>query len=224
MKIGLQALGSAVLGLVAFGLLLFLPAGTFDYWQAWAFIGVFIVTSIGPSIYLAVKDPAALERRMQAGPGAETRTVQKVIVSALFAVFGGLMVFSALDHRFGWSSVPPAVSVAGDVMVAIGLGFALVVVIQNSYAAANVRVESGQQVVTTGVYGFVRHPMYLGTLILTIGTPLALGSWWGLLFLVPGVVVLVFRILDEEKLLRQDLAGYDEYAEQVRYRLVPHVW
>jgi protein-S-isoprenylcysteine O-methyltransferase Ste14 len=224
MKIGLQALGSAVLGLVAFGLLLFLPAGTFDYWQAWAFIGVFIVTSIGPSIYLAVKDPAALERRMQAGPGAETRTVQKVIVSALFAAFGGLMVFSALDHRFGWSSVPPAVSVAGDAVVAIGLGFAMFVVIQNSYAAANVRVESGQQVVTTGVYGFVRHPMYLGGLILMIGTPLALGSWWGLLFLVPGVAVLVFRILDEEKLLRQDLAGYDEYAEQVRYRLVPHVW
>ena len=224
MKIGLQALGSAVLGLVVFGLLLFLPAGTFDYWQAWAFIGVFIVTSIGPSIYLAVKDPAALERRMQAGPGAETRTVQKVIVSAIFAVFGGLMVFSALDHRFGWSSVPPAVSLAGDVVVAIGLGFALVVVIQNSYAAANVRVESGQQVVTTGLYGFVRHPMYVGTLILTIGTPLALGSWWGLLFLVPGVVVLVFRILDEEKLLRQDLAGYDEYAEDVRYRLIPHVW
>jgi protein-S-isoprenylcysteine O-methyltransferase Ste14 len=224
MKIGLQALRSAVLGLVAFGLLLFLPAGTFDYWQAWAYIGVFVGTSIGPSIYLAVKDPAALERRMQAGPGAETRMVQKVIVSAIFAAFGGLMVLSALDHRFGWSSVPPAVSVAGDALVAIGLGFAMLVVIQNSYAAANVRVESGQQVVTTGVYGFVRHPMYVGALILMIGTPLALGSWWGLLFLVPGVAVLVFRILDEEKLLRQDLAGYDEYAEQVRYRLVPHVW
>jgi protein-S-isoprenylcysteine O-methyltransferase Ste14 len=224
MRIGLQALGSSAMGLVAFGLLLFLPAGTFDYWQAWAFIGVFIVTSIGPSIYLAVNDPAALERRMQAGPGAETRTVQKVIVSALFVVFGGLMVFSALDRRFGWSSVPPAVSLVGDALVAIGLGIAMFVVIQNSYAAANVRVESGQQVVTTGLYGFVRHPMYVGTLILTIGTPLALGSWWGLLFLVPGVVVLVFRILDEEKLLRQHLAGYDEYAEKVRYRLVPHVW
>lgn len=224
MKIGLQALGSAVLGLVAFGLLLFLPAGTFDYWQAWAFVGVFVVTSIGPSIYLAVTDPAALQRRMQAGPGAETRTVQKVVISALFVVFIGMLVVSALDHRFGWSSVPAAASVAGDALVAVGLGFATFVVVRNSYAAANVRVESGQEVVTTGVYGLVRHPMYVGTLVMTIATPIALGSWWGLLFLLPGVVVLVVRILDEEQLLRHDLAGYDEYAQHVRYRLVPHVW
>jgi protein-S-isoprenylcysteine O-methyltransferase Ste14 len=114
--------------------------------------------------------------------------------------------------------------VIGDVLVAIGLGVAMLVVIQNSYAAANVTVESGQTVVSTGLYGLVRHPMYTGNVILLVGIPLALGSYWGLVFVIPGLVVLAIRIRDEEQLLKHDLAGYRQYTQQVHYRLVPYVW
>ncbi len=112
----------------------------------------------------------------------------------------------------------------GDVLVATGLGIAMLVVVQNSYAAATVKVERGQTVATRGLYKFVRHPMYVGNVIMMIGIPLALGSYWGLLFLVPGIVGLTLRILDEEKLLLQELAGYPEYAQRVRYRLMPYIW
>ncbi len=134
------------------------------------------------------------------------------------------MVFSALDHRLGWSQVPAAVCVVGDVLVAIGIAITLLVVIQNSYAASSVRVEEGQPVVASGVYRFVRHPMYVGNVIMLAGIPLALGSYWGLLLIIPGTLVLVYRILDEEKLLTQELAGYREYTQKVRYRLVPYMW
>jgi protein-S-isoprenylcysteine O-methyltransferase Ste14 len=114
--------------------------------------------------------------------------------------------------------------VAGDVLVALGLGVVALVIIQNSYAAATVRVEAGQTVVSTGLYGRVRHPMYTGNVIMMLGIPLALGSYWGLVFVVPGVVVLASRIRDEEDLLRHELAGYTDYTQRVRYRLVPHMW
>jgi protein-S-isoprenylcysteine O-methyltransferase Ste14 len=224
METGLRAVATGLLGLAVFGLVLFLPAWTFDYWQAWTFIIVFALSTTLPSIYLASKNPAALERRMHAGPMAETRTTQKIIVTIAFLSLAGVMVFSALDHRFGWSPVPPLVSVLGDAMVALGLGIAMLVVLQNNYAAANITVEKGQELVSTGLYRFVRHPMYAGTLIMMIGIPLALGSWWGLAVLIPGVIGLVFRIRDEEKMLTQELHGYREYTKSVRYRLVPHVW
>ncbi|MBO0790050.1 MAG: isoprenylcysteine carboxylmethyltransferase family protein [Ktedonobacteraceae bacterium] len=224
MKTGLQAAGTGLIGLVVFGLLLFLPAWTFNYWQAWVFIVVFTLSTMIPSIYLSLTNPAALKRRMQAGPTAETRTVQKIIITIAFLSLPAVMVFSAFDHRFVWSPVPMAVSVIGDALVAIGLGLAMLVVIQNSYAAANITVETGQKVISTGLYGIVRHPMYVGTLIMMVGIPLALDSWWGLVILIPGVIGLAFRILDEEKMLKQELAGYSEYTQKVHYRLVPYVW
>ena len=224
MKIIVQAAISAAIGLIVFGLLVFWPAGTFDYWQGWAFIAVFALATLIPSVYLAVKNPEALRRRMQAGPGAETRPVQKVISFIAFGSMVAMIVISALDFRFGWSTVPAAVSVIGDVLIAIGLGISMLVTIQNSYAAANVTVESGQQLASTGWYGFVRHPMYFGNVILMIGIPLALGSYWGLLIVVAGLVVLALRINDEEALLTQELAGYREYMQKVHYRLVPYVW
>ena len=187
------------IGFAVFGLLVFLPAGTFDYWQGWAFIAVFAAATLIPSVYLAVKNPEALRRRMQAGPGAETRPVQKLIIVIAFLSVGAMIVISALDHRFGWSTVAAAVSVVGLVLVAVGLTIAMLVTIQNGYAAANVKVESGQQLSSTGWYGFVRHPMYFGNVILMIGAPLALGSYWGLLIVVVGLAVLAVRINDEEK-------------------------
>ncbi|MGV0738850.1 isoprenylcysteine carboxylmethyltransferase family protein [Mycobacterium syngnathidarum] len=224
MLIGLQAAVSAVVGFAVFAVLVFAPAGTFGYWRGWAFIAVFAVVTMVPSIYLAVNDPAALRRRMQAGPTAETRPVQKIASAMAFALLAVMIVAAALDYRLGWSSVPDGLSVLGDVLVAIGLGIAMLVVIQNSYAAANVKVEAGQAVVSTGLYGLVRHPMYVGNVIMMIGIPPALGSYWALVLVIPGVALLAVRILDEEKLLRAELAGYDQYTREVRYRLLPYVW
>jgi len=224
MKIALQAITSGLIGLVVFGLLVFWPAGTFDYWQGWTFIVVFAASTTIPSLYLAVTNPAALKRRMQAGPAAETRVLQKVIISIAFLAMGATIVVSALDFRFGWSSVPATISVVGDVLVAVGLGIAMLTTIQNGYASANITVESGQQVVSTGLYSVVRHPMYLGNVVLMVGIPLALGSYWGLVFVIPGVAILALRILDEEKVLTQELAGYPDYTNKVHYRLMPGVW
>jgi protein-S-isoprenylcysteine O-methyltransferase Ste14 len=220
----LRAAISAVSGLVVFGLLLFFPAGTFGYWQAWLFIAVFAASTWIPTVYLLRTNPQALQRRMRAGPAAEPRMAQKIIITFAFLALATMLVVSALDHRFGWSPVPVAVSLVGDVLVAAGLVIAMLVLIQNSYAAATIRVEAEQRVVSTGLYGLVRHPMYVGNIVLMVGIPLALGSYWGLLLVVLGVIVLAARIVDEEKALEHELAGYREYAQQVRYRLVPYVW
>jgi protein-S-isoprenylcysteine O-methyltransferase Ste14 len=219
-----RAMITSVVGAAVFGLLVFLPAGTVAYWRGWAFIVVFAAATLVPSVYLAVKNPDALRRRMQAGPGAEGRPRQKVIIVFAFLSMGAMIVVSALDFRLGWSRVPDAVSVLGLVLVGAGLTIAMLVTIQNGYAAANVRVESGQQLSSTGWYGFVRHPMYFGNVVLMVGIPLALGSYWGLLIVVACLAVLAFRINDEEELLTQQLAGYREYMQKVHYRLVPYVW
>jgi protein-S-isoprenylcysteine O-methyltransferase Ste14 len=224
MKTVFQLAASSIIGLVFLGFILFYPAGTFNYWQAWVFIAIFTIATIVPSLYLARTNPAALQRRMHSGPLAEGRTVQKfIIIGLVFGIFA-MMALSAFDRRFGWSSVPAVVCLIGDVLVVAGLTLGVLVVIQNSYAAATVRVEEGQKLASGGLYKLVRHPMYAGSLILMVGIPLALGSYWGLLALVVGLLVLVFRIRDEEKMLNQELTGYSEYAQQVRYRLMPYVW
>lgn len=224
MKTVLKIVASLLYGVVLYSVLVFVPAGTLHYWQGWTFVAIAMGITTISTVWLAVTNPAALRRRMRAGPRAEGRTVQKVLVTALFVTAMGVMAFSAFDHRMGWSSVPTWVSVVGEVMVAVGLGSALLVVVQNSYAAATITVEQGQTVTSDGLYGLVRHPMYSGSLFMMVGIPLALGSYWGLLFVAAGVVVLVLRILDEEKLLTAELTGYREYTERVRYRLVPYLW
>ena len=224
MKTGIRVTLTSIWGIVSFGLIVFVPAGTLRYWQAWVFIAVFMAATIVPVIYLARNNPAALQRRMKAGPRAEPRAIQKIIITGSFLTLFATMVFSALDHRFGWSSVPAWLCVVGDALVATGLGVAMLVIVQNGYAAATITVESGQTLVTDGLYRFVRHPMYVGNVIMMIGMPLALGSFWGLLFVIPGGLMLALRILDEEKLLTEQLTGYRDYRRRVRYRLVPYVW
>ncbi|MGA5465784.1 methyltransferase family protein [Mycobacterium sp. NPDC050041] len=224
MKIALQTFGSALFSFAFFGLALFVPAGTVHYWQAWVFIAVFVVSTIGPSLYLAIRDPAAMQRRMNAGPTAEARPVQRFVVAGVVLLVVAMLVVSALDHRFGWSSVPGPVVVIGYVLVAVGLLVAQLVVIQNRYAAATVTVEADQPLASTGLYGIVRHPMYTGAVVMLLGTPPALDSYWGLVAIVPGLALLALRILDEEKLLVEQLAGYREYTGQVRFRLLPFVW
>ena len=224
MKTAIQASATSIIGIGVFLLMVFVPAGTFDYWRGWVFVAVFAAATLIPSVYLATTNPAALQRRMRAGPAAESRPVQKVIITLAFVSMGAMIVVSALDHRFGWSSVPAAISVIGDVLVGAGLLVAMITTIQNGYAAANVTVEADQTVVSSGMYSVVRHPMYLGNVVMMIGLPLALGSYWALLFIVPNLAVLATRILDEEKVLTLELAGYRDYTARVHYRLVPGVW
>jgi protein-S-isoprenylcysteine O-methyltransferase Ste14 len=216
-----------VFGLIepgVFGLMLFLAAFTFNYWQAWVFLAVYAISAWGPSIYLLRTNPVALQRRMRGGPAAETRKVQKFVMGGVWMSLAAMLVVSALDHRFGWSLVPTAICLLGDVLVAAGLGMVMLVVIQNSYAAATVRVEAGQKLTSTGLYRLVRHPMYTGNVIMMVGVPLALGSYWGLIFVIPHMIVLAVRIRDEERLLQEQLDGYREYTRKVRYRVVPLMW
>ena len=224
MKQALQTLASAVFGVAFFAILLCVPAGTLHYWQAWVFIAVFVTTTIGPSLYLAIKHPDALARRMNGGPGKETRPVQKVVMWALLLAVMATVVLSALDWRFGWSQVPTAVVIAGNVVVAVSLLAAQWVVIQNNFAGASISVEAEQPVISTGMYGIVRHPMYICALIMMIGTPPALGSYWGLVPVIAALPILVVRIIDEETMLRAELPGYPDYTRLVRYRLVPGLW
>jgi protein-S-isoprenylcysteine O-methyltransferase Ste14 len=222
--LALRTVRTTLIGFVVLAALLFVPAGTLDYWQAWLFILVFSASTTVIGLYLALKDPALLARRMQVGPGAEQGTAQKIIISLSFLGLVGVMVFSALDHRFKWSPVPAPVSLVGDALVALGLFIDLLVFRENTYGASNIRVEQGQAVISSGPYAIARHPMYAGVLIMVVGIPLALGSWLGLLVLLLTTPVLVWRILDEEKLLKKDLPGYTAYMREVRYRLVPRVW
>jgi protein-S-isoprenylcysteine O-methyltransferase Ste14 len=209
---------------VVMGLLLFVPAGTIQYWQAWAYLAIFTGASLLISLYLLKKDPALLKRRMRGGPTAEKETTQKIIM--LFASIGfiALLVVPALDCRFGWSAVSPSVVIAGDTLVAIGFYFIFLVYRENTFTSAIIEVAENQKVISTGPYALVRHPMYASALLYLVGTPLALGSYWGLLALVFIMSFLVWRLFDEEKFLAKNLPGYTEYQKKIQHRLVPYIW
>jgi protein-S-isoprenylcysteine O-methyltransferase Ste14 len=223
-KLYSRAVRSTILGAMVMAALLFLSAGTLNYWQGWVFFALFFVASSATGVYLAIYNPVLLERRMSVGPTAEKETSQKLITLFAFLGFIALLVFPALDYRFKWSPVPPYVSVAGDVLVALGFLLTFIVILQNDYAASTIQVAEGQKVVSTGLYAYVRHPMYAGVLPMLIGIPLALGSWWGLFGLVLIVPTLIWRLIDEEKFLHKNLPGYTEYANKVKYRLIPFVY
>jgi protein-S-isoprenylcysteine O-methyltransferase Ste14 len=223
-KLIIQIAGTFLIGAIALGVLLFLPAWTLAYWQAWVFIVVFMGSVNAIGVYLSLKDPALLERRKKVGPAAEQNMAQKIIISIGFLSLIGVIVFSAFDYRFGWSPVPAYVALLGDLLVALGLFVNLLVFRENSYGGSSIEIVNDQKVISTGLYARVRHPMYVGVLIMVIGVPLALGSWWGLAIIALTLPVLIWRILDEEELLKKDLPGYTEYTQKVRYRLVPYLW
>src|ERR1044071_7589394 len=206
------------------GLLLFLPAGTVPYWQAWLYLSAFAGACVATTLYLVRRDPALLARRMSGGPTAEKRAAQKLIMLFVSVAFVALLVVPALDRRFGWSSVPPGVVVLGDLLIAAGFYLIYLVYRENTYTSATVEVAEGQKVVSTGPYAVVRHPMYAGGLLYIAATPLALGSYWGLLAFAALLPFLIWRLLDEEQLLAGELPGYSEYRRRVRHRLVPFVW
>jgi protein-S-isoprenylcysteine O-methyltransferase Ste14 len=223
-KLIFPTLRNFLIGAIMLGVLLFLPAGTLTYWQAWVFIVVFMVTVSVFGLYFSIKDPELIERRKQAGPGAEQSTLQKIVATLAFTFLFGVFVLCGLDHRFGWSHMPPFVSWVGDGIEVFSFVMFYWVFKENSFGGSSIRVEQNQQVISTGPYGIVRHPMYVGTIVMVIGIALGLGSWWALLFLVIQMFVLPIRILDEEKTLEAELGGYQDYELKVRYRLVPYLW
>ncbi len=222
-KLLLSSLATFVIGVIVLGVLLCLLAGSFTYWRGWVLTLLFAILTTSQGIYLGIKDPELLKRRTQVAPEGES-TAQKIfIVVGLLSTFG-LFVVSAVDRRFGWSQVPVFVSVIGDALLVFSFYIYYLVFRENSYAASSIKTFERQKVISTGLYGIIRHPKYVGDLFLVVSIPLALGSWWALALIVLSIAGLVWRILDEEKLLKKDLPGYVEYTQKVRYRLVPFVW
>jgi protein-S-isoprenylcysteine O-methyltransferase Ste14 len=204
--------------------LLFVPAGTLRYWQGWVYLIVFNTTSVFTTLYLVKKDPALLERRMKGGPAAEKRPTQRLIMLGTSTAFIALLVVPALDHRFGWSRVPLSVVITGNLLVLVGFFLIFLVYRENTYSSATIELAPDHKVISTGPYAIVRHPMYASAQLYLVGTPLALGSYWGLLALVVMMPFLIWRLFDEERFLAENLPGYSEYQQRVRHRLVPLVW
>jgi protein-S-isoprenylcysteine O-methyltransferase Ste14 len=220
----LRAVGKLLQLPVLLALFIFLPAGTLHYWEGWLFSAVFVACALAITVYLAVSDPQLLERRMNAGPRAEKEPTQKTIMIATLLAFAAVPVLSAIDHRLGWSNVPTPVVILGNILIVLAhIGFYRVFR-ENTYGASTIQVIEGQKVISTGPYAVVRHPMYSWALLMMLGLPLALGSWWGLLIVVAAVAGIVARLLDEERFLAGQLAGYSDYMRKVRYRLVPLIW
>jgi protein-S-isoprenylcysteine O-methyltransferase Ste14 len=222
--LNLKALASVLVLILVVAALLFVSAGSLDYWQAWLFLAVYLGGCLLVTIYLMVKDPQLLQRRMRGGPAAEREPVQKIVMLLTSIAFVALLVVPGLDRRLGWSQVPAWVVLAGDLLMALGFVVVWQVFRFNSFASATIELADDQRLVSTGPYALVRHPMYAGGLVLLFGMPLALASWWGLVVVVLMVPALLWRLVDEERFLLQKLPGYAGYREQVPRRLIPGVW
>jgi protein-S-isoprenylcysteine O-methyltransferase Ste14 len=219
-----KAFGGLLSLLFVMAALLFLPAWTFDYWQAWAFLAVFGGSALTITLYLMKEDPKLLERRVSAGPTAEKEPSQKIIQSITSAGFIAMLVVPAVCHRFGWSMVSPHVSLAGDALVALAFLIIFFVYKENTFTSATIEVCPEQKVISTGLYALVRHPMYMGSLFLFVGMPLSLGSWLGMTVFLVIMPALLWRIFDEERFLAKNLPGYSAYCNRVQYRLLPFIW
>lgn len=221
MKLLLNALTKFILGLILLGALLFLPAWTFNYFGAWLFLGLLFVPMLIVGVVLFIRSPELLSKRLDA---KEKQGAQKGVVALSGLMFPAGFIISALDFRFGWSSVPVWLVAAASVSFIIGYALYAEVLRENAYLSRTVKVEEGQSVISTGLYGVVRHPMYLATLLMFLPIPLILGSFWGLIPFAIYPVLLIVRIADEEKLLSAELGGYAEYKTKVKYRLIPFIW
>lgn len=216
---------TTIIGTAAFLAVIFIPAWSLDYWRGWLFVGTLSVSSALVTIYMVLFDQQLLESRLRAGPTAEATRAQRVIVSVGLFVFVVAVVIMVLDHRFGWSPpVPAYLSILGDAFGLLGIFIYFLVIRENRYAASTVKVTEHQSIVSTGPYAIVRHPMYTGAILVCVGMPLALGSWWGLLFTPLFIAWFAWRLLNEEAFLRTNLPGYKDYTRKVRYRLAPHIW
>jgi len=208
----------AILALMA---MFFIPAGTLAYWEAWLYLAILFIPMIFVMFYLLRNDPELLERRMRFG---EKEKTQKRVINLSLLWFLLAFIIPGLDFRFGWSSVPLIVVLVAALFVLLGYIMVFFVFRENTYASRVIEVAKGQKVIDTGPYAIVRHPMYIGAIVMYLFSPLALGSWWAVLFALPIIPLLVVRILNEEKILSQDLPGYGAYCQKVRYRLLPGIW
>ena len=221
MKLLINGLTKLIFGIVLIGLLLFLPAWTFNYLGAWIFMGVLLVPVMIMGVVLFIKAPDLLEKRLQ---NKEKEITQKGVIALSGLMFIGGFVLSALDFRFGWSYVPLWLTITAAVVFFAGYGMFAEVMRENAYLSRTVEVQEGQKVVSTGLYGVVRHPMYLATLLMFLPMPLILQSFWGLIPFAIYPVVIVIRIINEEKVLTEGLEGYADYKTKVKYRLIPFIW
>ena len=221
MKLLASALTKFIFGIALVGALLFLPAWTFNYFGAWLFLGILFVPMLIMGIVMFIKSPALLEKRLAS---KEKESAQKGVVLVSALMFLGGFVLSALDFRFGWSRVPIWLSLAAAGLFLVGYAMYAEVMRENAYLSRTVEVQEGQKVISTGLYGVVRHPMYLATLLMFLPMPLVLGSFWGLIPFAIYPVAIIVRILNEEKVLSKGLEGYAEYTKKVKYRLIPFIW
>lgn len=221
MKLLISALTKFLAGIVLVGALLFLPAWTLDYPHAYLFLTILFIPMLAVGIILYIKNPELLKKRLD---GKEKQATQKGVVSLSALMFPIGFIVSALDFRFSWSRVPAWTVILASVLFVVGYGMYAEVMRENTYLSRTIEVQENQRVVSTGLYGIVRHPMYLAMLLMFLPIPLILGSFWGLIPFALYPVIIVIRILDEEKLLERELDGYAEYKNKVKYRLVPFVW
>ena len=221
MKLLVEALTKFICGLLMVGLLIFLPAGTLHYTYGWLLIGLLFVPMLIAGFVMLIKSPEFLKKRLDA---KEKQSTQKGVVAVSGLMFIAGFVVAGLDFRFGWSTMPMWVTIAASVLFLVAYALYAEVMRENAYLSRTIKVEEGQTVVDTGLYGIVRHPMYAATILLFLMIPLLLGSWYALIAFAFYPAVIVVRLKDEEALLTQELPGYDAYREKVKYRIIPFVW
>lgn len=221
MKLLQKTLAAFLLGLTITSTLLFLPAGTLNYSGGWLFIGLLFAPILITGMVLWFKDPKLLQKRLAA---KETEAKQRNVVALSGLLLIVSFVVAGLDFRFGWSHVADTIVIIASVALLISYALYAEVLRENAYLSRVVEVQTGQQIIDTGLYGIVRHPMYSAVSLLYLSIPLVLGSWWALLTIFPCVLLLAARIKNEEVILCQGLSGYETYIHKVRYRMVPWVW
>ncbi len=221
MKLLFNALTKYIMGIVLIGVLLFLPAWTLDYPGAWLFMALLFIPMLIMGIVLFIKSPSLLEKRLG---NKEKEIAQKGAVALSGLMFPVGFILSALDYRFGWSSVPLWGVVTASVLFLLGYIMYAEVMRENAYLSRTVEVQENQRVIDTGLYSLVRHPMYLATLLMFLPMPIILGSLWGAIPFIFYPIIIVIRILNEEKVLEEGLPGYKEYKSKVRYRIIPLIW
>ncbi|MBE6712700.1 MAG: isoprenylcysteine carboxylmethyltransferase family protein [Ruminococcaceae bacterium] len=221
LRLALNAIVKYLSGLFLVGVLLFLPAGTFSFFNAWLLIALLFGPMLLFGIILLLKDPGLLQKRLDA---KEAEKTQKRVVALFGLLFVAGFVLAGLNHRFAWSVLPDTVVVTGAILLLISYGLYVEVMRENAFLSRTVKVQSGQRVVDTGLYGFVRHPMYAVTLLLFMSFALVLGCFWSFLCFLGFVPLFVIRIVNEEKVLERDLCGYSDYKLKVKFRLLPFIW
>lgn len=220
-KLAVAATLKCVVGLLAMGLLLFLPAGTLHYRGAWLLLALLFVPMVIFGVALLLFSPSLLQRRLQS---KESRSKQSAVMRLSGLMFIAGFVVAGLDHRYGWSVMPSSVVMVASIVFLVAYALYVEVVRENEWLSRTIEVAENQKVISTGLYGIVRHPMYLATIVLFLTMPIILGSWWALIVFLCYVPIIVIRTLDEESLLMTELEGYAEYCTRVRWRIVPFIW